>query len=118
MEPAQIISLMEMGGPTFAMSDHDDHIHVGYTPDGTDSSGQPITGLLKPDQWDKLLDRISELDQPDGARSSLPSTRCPPRRATRRATLTSASSQRVLRPGRSAPTPVRPTRSARQARTR
>ena len=63
MRPAQIISLMEMGGPTFAMSDHDDHIHVGYTPDGTDN-GEPISGLLKPDQWDKLLDRISELDQP------------------------------------------------------
>ena len=46
MEPAQIISLMEMGGPTFAMSDHDDHIHVGYTPDGTDNSGQPVSGLL------------------------------------------------------------------------
>jgi hypothetical protein len=54
---------MEMGGPTFAMGDHDDHIHVGYTPDGTDN-GEPISGLLKPEQWDKLLDRISELDQP------------------------------------------------------
>ena len=64
MEPAQIISLMEMGGPTFAMSDHDDHIHVGYTPDGTDNSGQPVSGLLSPKQWDKLLDRIAELDQP------------------------------------------------------
>ncbi|GIK77588.1 MAG: hypothetical protein BroJett022_12780 [Actinomycetes bacterium] len=63
MEPAQIISLMEMGGPTFAMGDHDDHIHVGYTPDGSDN-GEPISGLLKPDQWDKLLDRIAELDQP------------------------------------------------------
>jgi murein DD-endopeptidase MepM/ murein hydrolase activator NlpD len=64
MEPAQIISLMEMGGPTFAMGDHDDHIHVGYTPDGADNSGQPLSGLLKPAQWDKLLDRIAELDQP------------------------------------------------------
>jgi murein DD-endopeptidase MepM/ murein hydrolase activator NlpD len=63
MEPAQIISLMEMGGPTFAMSDHDDHIHVGYTPDGTDNAGKPLS-MLKPGQWDKLLDRISELDQP------------------------------------------------------
>ncbi|HET6829833.1 MAG TPA: peptidoglycan DD-metalloendopeptidase family protein [Solirubrobacterales bacterium] len=63
MQPAQIISLMEMGGPTFAMGDHDDHIHVGYTPDGTDN-GEPISGLLKPEQWDKLLDRLSELDQP------------------------------------------------------
>jgi len=65
MQPAQIISLMEMGGSTFAMGDHDDHIHVGYTPDGTDDEGQPLSGLLKPDQWDKLLDRISELDQPE-----------------------------------------------------
>ncbi len=64
MVPAQIISLMELGGPTFAMGDHDDHIHVGYSPDGSDSEGQPISGLLKPEQWDKLLDRISELDQP------------------------------------------------------
>ena len=32
MRPAQIITLMEFGGPTFAMGDHDDHIHVGYTP--------------------------------------------------------------------------------------
>jgi len=64
MEPAQIISLMNMGGPTFSMPDHDDHIHVGYTPDGTDNGGEPISGLLKPKQWDKLLDRISELDQP------------------------------------------------------
>ena len=64
MAPAQVISLMEMGGPTFAMSDHADHIHVGYTPDGTDSDGQPLSAMLGPEQWDKLLDRIGELDSP------------------------------------------------------
>ena len=32
MEPAQIISLMDMGGPTFVMGDHADHIHVGFNP--------------------------------------------------------------------------------------
>ena len=32
MRPSQIITLMDFGGPTFAMGDHDDHIHVGYTP--------------------------------------------------------------------------------------
>ena len=32
MVPDQVISLMEMGGPTFAMSDHADHVHVGYAP--------------------------------------------------------------------------------------
>jgi soluble lytic murein transglycosylase-like protein len=28
--PAQLISLMSLGGPSFAMGDHDDHLHVGY----------------------------------------------------------------------------------------
>ena len=28
--PAQLISLMNLGGPSFAMGDHDDHLHVGY----------------------------------------------------------------------------------------
>jgi len=65
MQPAQIISLMEMGGPTFAMGDHADHIHVGFTPDSAPGEEQPLSGgLLAPDQWDKLLDRIGELDEP------------------------------------------------------
>lgn len=64
MQPHQIISLMQMGGPTYAMGDHDDHIHVGFSPDVT-SDGEPLSeGLLSPEQWDKLLDRIGELDQP------------------------------------------------------
>ena len=63
--PAQIISLMEMGGPTFAMGDHADHIHVGFTPDATDKNGQPLSsGLLSSGKWDKLLNRIGELDEP------------------------------------------------------
>ena len=32
MVPDQVISLMEMGGPTFVMGDHADHVHVGYAP--------------------------------------------------------------------------------------
>jgi hypothetical protein len=69
MAPAQVISLMEMGGPTFAMGDHADHIHVGYTPPttpGQDQTQSPVrvSSMLEPDQWDKLLDRIGELDQP------------------------------------------------------
>ena len=40
MRPAQIITLMELGGPTFAMGDHDDHIHVGYTP--LYGAGKPV----------------------------------------------------------------------------
>lgn len=29
-QPAQLISLMNLGGPSFAMGDHHDHLHVGY----------------------------------------------------------------------------------------
>ena len=44
--------------------DHDDHIHVGFSPDGTDNGRQAARAVLKPGQWDKLLDRISEIDNP------------------------------------------------------
>jgi hypothetical protein len=65
MQPHQIISLMEMGGPTFAMADHADHIHVGFAPDPSETGGRPLNEtMLSPSQWDKLLDRIGELDQP------------------------------------------------------
>jgi hypothetical protein len=30
MEPAQVISLLGMGGPSFALANHYDHIHVGF----------------------------------------------------------------------------------------
>jgi hypothetical protein len=30
LQPKQVISLLSMGGPSFAMSNHHDHIHVGY----------------------------------------------------------------------------------------
>jgi hypothetical protein len=30
MLPAQVISLLGMGGPSFALANHYDHIHVGY----------------------------------------------------------------------------------------
>ncbi|MGH7358258.1 MAG: hypothetical protein ACREJR_05525 [Candidatus Rokuibacteriota bacterium] len=30
LQPKQVISLLSMGGPSFAMADHHDHIHVGY----------------------------------------------------------------------------------------
>ena len=29
-QPSQLISLMNLGGPSFAMGDHADHLHVGY----------------------------------------------------------------------------------------
>jgi hypothetical protein len=30
MQPAELISLWDMGGPSFAMADHADHIHIGF----------------------------------------------------------------------------------------
>jgi transglycosylase-like protein with SLT domain len=30
-QPRQLISLMSLGGPSFAMGDHDDHLHIGYS---------------------------------------------------------------------------------------
>ena len=30
LQPKQVISLLGMGGPSFPLADHDDHIHVGY----------------------------------------------------------------------------------------
>jgi hypothetical protein len=30
LQPAQVISLIDLGGPSFAASDHHDHIHIGF----------------------------------------------------------------------------------------
>ena len=30
LQAKQVISLMGLGGPSFPLADHDDHIHVGY----------------------------------------------------------------------------------------
>ncbi len=66
MAPAQVISLMNMGGPSFALSDHHDHIHVGYTPGATPSEEtEQFVQLLKPDQWLRLVERLTEIDNPE-----------------------------------------------------
>jgi hypothetical protein len=66
MKPHQIISLLEMGGATFAMADHNDHIHVGFQPlFGTDAKlGHQLNSALKPSQWVKLIDRLGKIDNP------------------------------------------------------
>ena len=62
----QIISLIEKGGPTLAMADHDDHIHVGFRPlFGTNTKqGMQALAVLKPGQWDDLIARLREIDNP------------------------------------------------------
>jgi transglycosylase-like protein with SLT domain len=68
MKPHQIISLMTIDGAdnTFAMSDHDDHIHVGWAPlYGTNERRtRQLDASLQPDQWIKLVDRLGRIENP------------------------------------------------------
>ena len=68
MAPAQIISLMRYdGAPTaFAMTDHADHIHVGFRPLG---GGIHALGL-QPKQWLRLVDRLGRIANPIVSRQS------------------------------------------------
>ena len=46
------------------MGDHDDHIHVGFTPLGGTKAGRQLAAVLKPGQWIKLIDRLGEIENP------------------------------------------------------
>jgi hypothetical protein len=66
MAPAQIISLFEIGGATFAMCDHADHIHVGFQPmfGANRKLGRQALAVLAPDQWSNLIARLREIENP------------------------------------------------------
>ena len=68
MKPHQIISLMTFDGTdnTFAMADHNDHIHVGWRPlYGANSKlSKQVDQVLRPGQWIKLIDRLGDIDNP------------------------------------------------------
>ena len=49
---------------TLAMGDHDDHVHVGFTPLGGTTAGRQLAAVLRPGQWIKLIDRLGEIDNP------------------------------------------------------
>ena len=51
---------------TLSMSDHDDHIHVGWRPLYGENrrAARQINAVLKPEQWIKLIDRLSDIDNP------------------------------------------------------
>ena len=73
MEPHQVISLMTLGGPSFALPDHDDHVHIGYRPEGDETATssddqQQFAQILKPQQWRDLINRIGNIDNPTVAR--------------------------------------------------
>jgi len=72
MTPDQVISLMEMGGPTFAMGDHADHVHVGYSISGAPTPGGVLAEnlatderLLDDSQWRRLIQRLGEIENPE-----------------------------------------------------
>jgi murein DD-endopeptidase MepM/ murein hydrolase activator NlpD/outer membrane biosynthesis protein TonB len=72
MKPHQIISLMtfEDADNTIAMSDHADHIHVGFRPlYGVNAkTARQVDAMLEPDQWIKLIERLDEIDNPNVSR--------------------------------------------------
>ena len=64
MRPAQIISLMDLGPPTFSLPDHNDHIHVGYSFTTSGSSVKQLGQILKPEQWERLIQRLGQIQNP------------------------------------------------------
>ena len=73
MKPHQIITLTKFAGAenTLAMSDHDDHIHVGWRSayGGDAKTAQQVNAILKPGQWTKLIERLDAIDNPVVRRS-------------------------------------------------
>jgi hypothetical protein len=66
MHPHQVISLEDLPGETsFALSDHYDHVHVGYRPLTGGPLATQVSALLKPDQWQRLIDRLGEIENPE-----------------------------------------------------
>ena len=98
MQPHQIISLMDLGGPTMVLADHADHIHVGFKPlFGVNAKlGGAARKVLSNNQWDKFLTRLTEIQNPV-VRTARRSTRS--RSGTHAAA--SATDAAPPRPGRS-----------------
>jgi murein DD-endopeptidase MepM/ murein hydrolase activator NlpD len=85
MAPEELISLETLGGPSFALPDHADHIHIGWQPPFGATADSRYDALLKPGQWLRLTDRLGEIDNPrvggspsNGAKGGSPSRTAPP----------------------------------------
>ena len=75
------------------MADHDDHVHVGYQPIAGPGSGavsKQFNQILKPDQWERLIDRLGEIDNPT-VPTSPSDVRAPAGQGRRQATSDRAS---------------------------
>jgi hypothetical protein len=66
MQPHQIISLMDMGGPTMVLADHADHIHVGFQPlfGPNERLGRVARRVLSSNQWDRFVNRLTQIQNP------------------------------------------------------
>ena len=66
MMPHQIISLLSLGANTMSLPDHWDHIHVGFHPLFGDNAkaGREALTILKPGQWNNLVNRLRQIDNP------------------------------------------------------
>ena len=67
MAPDEVISLLDYPQPAgFAMGDHDDHLHVGYSSYGDPGSGPVYVSTgLGAEQWDRLIQRLEDIDNPE-----------------------------------------------------
>jgi hypothetical protein len=66
MQPHQVISLEDFPGEiSFAEPSHWDHVHIGYRPvDTTNPLEAGYEALLKPNQWQHLIDRLGKIENP------------------------------------------------------
>jgi hypothetical protein len=68
MHPHQVISLEDLPGETsFALPDHYDHVHIGYYAIATEANPleTEFSALLKPEQWQRLIGRLGEIENPE-----------------------------------------------------
>nr|MBA3306259.1 hypothetical protein [Thermoleophilaceae bacterium] len=66
LTPDQIISLIDLGANTLALSDHADHIHIGWQPMFGENGklGLQALAVLKPGQWSDLTEQLRKIDNP------------------------------------------------------
>ncbi|HEX8073511.1 MAG TPA: lytic murein transglycosylase, partial [Thermoleophilaceae bacterium] len=67
MQPHQIISLLSLGRNSLSMSDHYNHIHVGFHPmfgSNDKKLGKQAQAVLKPGQWTDLIGRLRQIENP------------------------------------------------------
>jgi hypothetical protein len=67
MHPHQVISLEDLPGETsFAEPSHYDHVHIGYRPIGAEAAAESqfAEALLKPNQWEHLIQRLGQIENP------------------------------------------------------